>query len=124
MNIIEFETRTNVAVSAEEYAHIEAVYMASDLDKDEFCAMWRKMNRSRVNAAIAAKRDKKTRDEIISHFMFDAEFNRDFLVENYERLAINVLSDKSIDILERAGIETLQKCHELIHAIRDYIAAA
>lgn len=45
----EFENRTNVQVSFEEYGHIEAVYMASDLDKDEFCKMWCKMNKSRVN---------------------------------------------------------------------------
>jgi hypothetical protein len=45
----EFENRTNVQVSFDEYEHIEVVYMASDLDKDEFCKMWCKMNKSRVN---------------------------------------------------------------------------
>lgn len=124
MNINEFTDRTHVAVSTEEYAHIEAVYMASDLDKDEFCAMWRKMNRSRVNAAIAAKRDKKQRDVNINHFMFDVEFGRENLMNNANRLAINVLSFDALDILERAGIETLQKCTDLYHEIIDYIKAA
>ena len=55
----EFENRTNVQVSLEEYGHIEAVYMASDLDKDEFCKMWREMNKSRVNKAKEEAKEAK-----------------------------------------------------------------
>lgn len=55
----EFENRTNVQVSSEEYGHIEAVYMASDLDKDEFCRMWCKMNKSRVNKAKEEAKEAK-----------------------------------------------------------------
>lgn len=55
----EFENRTNVQVSLEEYRHIEAVYMASDLDKDEFCKMWCKMNKSRVNKAKEEAKEAK-----------------------------------------------------------------
>lgn len=35
-------------VTADEFAHINEVYMNSDLDKDEFCKVWAKMNKSRV----------------------------------------------------------------------------
>lgn len=38
----------------EYYDIIEPMYMRSDVDKDEFCAMWRKMNSSRVKQAKAA----------------------------------------------------------------------
>lgn len=55
----EFENRTNVQVSSEEYGHIEAVYMASDLDKDEFCKMWCEMNKSRVNKAKEEAKEAK-----------------------------------------------------------------
>lgn len=55
----EFENRTNVQVSLEEYGHIESVYMASDLDKDEFCKMWRKMNKSRVTKAKEEAKEAK-----------------------------------------------------------------
>lgn len=55
----EFENRTNVQVSFEEYGHIEFVYMASDLDKDEFCRMWCKMNKSRVNKAKEEAKEAK-----------------------------------------------------------------
>ena len=47
----EFETRVHMNVTAEEYSHIEEVYMNSDLDKDEFCKMWVKMNKTRVENA-------------------------------------------------------------------------
>lgn len=47
----EFTQRTKVAVDNEEFFAIHEVYVASDLDKDAFCKMWCKMNKSRVQAA-------------------------------------------------------------------------
>ena len=45
----EFETRTGLTVSADEYAGIEAVYMAAgEMDKDVFCAEWKKIGGSRL----------------------------------------------------------------------------
>lgn len=35
-------------VTESEYTHIQAVYIASDLDKDAFCKAWVSMNHSRV----------------------------------------------------------------------------
>lgn len=52
----EFKQRVNVTVSETEYKAIETVYMASDLEKDAFCAMWCKMNASRVKAAKEASK--------------------------------------------------------------------
>lgn len=40
-----------MSVTPDEYTHIEEVYMNSDLDKDEFCKEWAKMN----NNATAQK---------------------------------------------------------------------
>lgn len=64
----EFETRVHMNVTAEEYSHIEEVYMNSDLDKDEFCKMWSKMNQSRIQKAKEeAKRleeESKLRDQL------------------------------------------------------------
>lgn len=50
----EFIQRAIVKVSDDEFNAINTVYMASDVDKDTFCAMWRKMNSSRVKQAKAA----------------------------------------------------------------------
>ena len=49
----EFETRVNMEVSSKEFDSINEVYMNCDLDKDEFCKMWVKMNKSRVAKAAA-----------------------------------------------------------------------
>ena len=56
MTQFEFETRTKVNVTAEEFDIINNFYMSCEADKDEFCKMWCKMNPSRVqNAKIERK---------------------------------------------------------------------
>lgn len=52
----EFEARVKVQVSYKEYESINEVYNNSDLDKDEFCKMWVRMNGERVNRAIAERK--------------------------------------------------------------------
>lgn len=49
----EFTSRTLVEVSTEEFWAINEVYNHCNLDKDEFCKLWRKMNASRVAEAKA-----------------------------------------------------------------------
>ena len=51
----EFTQRVNVEVSNSEFEAINVVYMNSDLNKDEFCKMWVKMNPSRVKEAKVEK---------------------------------------------------------------------
>ena len=47
----EFQQRVKMNVTDNEYYDIiEPMYMRSDVDKDEFCALWRKMNRKRIAA--------------------------------------------------------------------------
>lgn len=58
----EFTQRTNVEVSYKEFEAINEVYMNSDLDKDEFCKMWVKMNKTRVQNA-KVERMIKAKDE-------------------------------------------------------------
>ena len=58
----EFTNRTNVEVSYNEFNAIHEVYMSSDLDKDEFCKMWVKMNKTRVQNA-KVERMIKAKDE-------------------------------------------------------------
>lgn len=58
----EFTNRTNVEVSYNEFNAIHEVYMNSDLDKDEFCKMWVKMNKTRVQNA-KVERMFKAKDE-------------------------------------------------------------
>lgn len=58
----EFTQRVNVEVSNKEFEAINEVYMNSDLDKDEFCKMWMKMNKTRVQNA-KVERMIKAKDE-------------------------------------------------------------
>ena len=58
----EFTQRTKVEVSFNEFNAIHEVYVNSDLDKDEFCKMWVKMNKTRVQNA-KVERMIKAKDE-------------------------------------------------------------
>ena len=74
----EFTNRTQVEVSDIEYNAIEMVYMHSDVDKDEFCKMWCKMNANRVKAAkvekMLAAREEAYRDALHKFYhKFDGE---------------------------------------------------
>lgn len=101
MNIIEFQNRVNVNVTPDEYEHIDAVYMASDMEKDEFCAMWRKMNASRVRAAKEYAHRRAKLEKIIDRIMFDPELNGGYS----DKLAINYFTYDEQDTLESLGIE-------------------
>ena len=57
----EFTERVGIEVSTSEFDAINTVYMASDLEKDEFCAMWRKMNAKRIKAYKAEQKAKEER---------------------------------------------------------------
>lgn len=73
MNKQEFESRVLVNVSEVEYEAIEIVYMNSDLEKDEFCKLWCKMNHKRVKAVKDAVKEQK-RIAKMSLFEYVSEF--------------------------------------------------
>jgi len=104
MTHIEFETRTMVAVSSKEFDAINEVYMNSDLDKDEFCKMWMKMNRSRVNNA-KVEAIAKAREEANREFAWGL-VNFGYTWEQYNSLADNYFSAYEKNFLKtRLGIE-------------------
>ena len=57
-----------VEVSDKEFDAINEVYVNSDLDKDEFCKIWMKMNKSRVQNAkverMIKQREESYRDAL------------------------------------------------------------
>ena len=85
----EFENRTLVNVSFEEYEHIESVYMSSDLEKDEFCKMWCKMNKSRVNKAKGAIKEAK---RIESMTLID------YAIETIENIALKQRQENGCEL--------------------------
>lgn len=100
----EFETRVHMNVTAEEYSHIEEVYMSSDLDKDEFCALWVKMNQTRVNNAKAerkaAEKEQAKQEKLWN--IVEKHMN-----DNWEKgckIAEDVLTSTQQKVIESAGI--------------------
>lgn len=101
MRQFEFEERVKMHVSQKEYEAIETVYMNSDLDKDEFCKMWVKMNKSRVEVAIENKK-KSDKENADRERLWDirAKLNKD-----YAKLAADVLGSRDRAFLERKGFK-------------------
>ena len=101
----EFEQRTNMKVTAEEYQKIEKLYMsAGNSDKDTFCKEYKKVASSRIvtelhlqvrmleNQVESLKSDKKQmasdKDELI-----------DFMIEQSEKYSSSELRQRAIELL-------------------------
>lgn len=101
MTIQEFQSRTQVSVDVSEFESITTVYMQSDVDKDTFCKMWRKMNATRVMAAKWQAKKQQTIDKVLSMVMTNPEWTN---VEHYNDIAVAVLSSKDKALIESIGI--------------------
>lgn len=105
----EFKERTGVDVSFEEYQAIEKVYMESDLNKDDFCKMWCKMNVSRIKTAkkALAEKEAKTKetDRLLS-IVNKIDRKRQKIRFDYieEPLSVHFLSESEINFLQNRGI--------------------
>lgn len=83
----EFVERTGVYVSIDEFNTIVEVYNNSDVNKDEFCKLWAKMNFSRVNAAKEQKAKEAKEAKAIEYITkvqnkLSAKLNKDFMVNS------------------------------------------
>lgn len=106
MTYKEFETRA-MAVSNEEFEHIHAVYMESDLDKDEFCKVWCKMNARRVKmykAAQAAKEAAERLRDKLANIAMKIRFSG-----RWDCIADNELSESEKRTLAEVGISIEEK---------------
>ena len=129
MTQVEFEKRVEMTISSKEYESIEVVYMNSDLDKDEFCKMWVKMNRSRVEAY----KEQQRQHELISKVIDIKAKSLCFQGEDWWKLGVEILSDKEIETLKEVGIEIeglsdwgvryFKTCSDLFWEIEKKIAA-
>ena len=105
----EFFNRTRVEVEASEFQAINEVYNCSDLDKDEFCKMWVKMNKSRVAKAQAdakaQEEEMKKMDYLYNLYHKYNDYNNDCL------LYWDVLSDKEQNQLIAYGFSMTESCY-------------
>ena len=100
----EFTQRVNVEVSNKEFEAINEVYMNSDLDKDEFCKMWVKMNKTRVQNAkvermIKAK-DEAYRDALYKFYIKNNDVNEFMTLICYVKI-----STYEVQAMSYAGIK-------------------
>lgn len=103
----EFEQRVGMSVNATEYASIENVYMASDLDKDAFCILWEKMNFKRV-ARAREERVAKLKEQMKKEQLFDI-LNKPYGKNEFGTLVDNFYSKSEKAVLESIGIHMQQE---------------
>ena len=104
----EFTQRVNVEVSNKEFEAINEVYMNSDLDKDEFCKAWMKINAKRVAQAKAeakAKAEKEAKLEALWNIIMEYGSIATCSNEMHTELAVAILSDKQQETLESLGFD-------------------
>lgn len=111
----EFEQRVGMSVKATEYASIENVYMASDLDKDAFCVLWKKMNFKRVARAIE-ERATKMKEQKKKEQLFDI-LNKPCDKNEFVTLAVNFYSKREKAVLESIGIHMQQERYGILHFV-------
>lgn len=98
----EFTSRTGVEVTSFEFNSINEVYMNSEVDKDEFCRLWKKMNPSRVARAKAAKEEAEKNMQIRERVMdiIERSCKLDYCAD-----AMTSLKRKDVIFLENMGID-------------------
>lgn len=100
----EFTQRTQVTVSNHEFEAINEVYMHSELDKDEFCKVWCKMNSQRVKNAKVEKmiqqKEEAYRDALHKFYTKTSDSNEFSTPLTYVKI-----SAYEIQALSHAGIK-------------------
>lgn len=107
MRQIEFEQRVGMSVNTNEYASIENVYMASDLDKNAFCALWKKMNFKRV-ARAREEQATKLKEQKKKEQLFNI-LNKPCSINDFCKMADNFYNKKEKAVLESLGIHMQQE---------------
>lgn len=103
----EFEQRVGMSVNTTEYASIENVYMASDLDKDAFCILWKKMNFKRVQRA-REERASILKEQMKKEQLFNI-LNKPYGKNGFVKLADNFYNKREKGVLESIGIHMQQE---------------
>ena len=129
----EFQDRVKMQVSAQEYAAIEVVYMNSDLEKDEFCKMWKKMNAKRISVYLKSEKEKQEKYEHIAFLYSTMCMLRNLAYESgWDSSSEKLITNKVRKELEKANIDYMEynyitmqndfkQVASLIHEIQEYI---
>ena len=128
MRQFEFEDRVGMTVSQREYEAIETVYLFSDLDKDEFCKMWVKMNKSRVEEAKEEERKRREADVLkdkawLLYFKVKNMIEEDF--DKWNDYCNCCLSQKELSLVEKLGMKvTWNRLGSLRYELAQFLGIA
>lgn len=82
----EFEERTELKLTADNYTEVETCYMNTDLDKDAFCKLWMK------NPAALKEIEQKT--VLVRELYEERKCLANFLIEQAEKWSASDLREK------------------------------
>lgn len=124
----EFTERTGYAPSSEEYRVIEDMYLMCEVDKDEFCKLWCKMNPNKVKEAKEKMEAKKKafNDMIeLQAILYAYDINNSFtplsvLLNDVPKAAKLY---ESMSILEVPGMCEVEDIHHNLYCINEYLKA-
>lgn len=91
MQKIEFEERTGLKLTEDEYKEVEKCYMNTDLDKDAFCELWVK------NPTALKEIERKT--VFVRELCEERKRLSNFLIEQAEKWSASDLREKAISMI-------------------------
>ena len=119
----EFTNRTNVEVSYKEFEAIHEVYVNSDMDKNEFCEMWKKMNKSRVEKSqmeAQLRTGKEAQLDFIWSLIMEFGSVATCDMKMHETIAADILSEGQQDKLASMGIDMRNEPDYYFGGLRTY----
>lgn len=120
----EFTQRTKVEVSNDEFWAINEVYNNSEIDKDEFCKMWCKMNKSRVKNAKVERmiQQKEAAYKNALRNWFDKWAGTQKYYDNYHTpIAYTKISNYEVQAMSFAGIKLDGSLSDIHFKVGQYI---
>ena len=87
----EFEERTGLKLTADNYIEVETCYMNTDLDKDAFCKLWMK------NPAALKEIEQKT--VLVRELYEERKCLANFLIEQAEKWSASDLRENAIAMI-------------------------
>ena len=87
----EFEERTGLKLTADNYIEVETCYMNTDLDKDAFCKLWMK------NPAALKEIEQKT--VLVRELYEERKSIANFLIDQAEKWSASDLREKAISMI-------------------------
>lgn len=113
----EFEQRVNYKVTEEEFKSINEMYMDTDLDKDDFCLLYKTSKVITQKVADVAREKKQLREEKIQLGYF--------MADQFQKLGTMELRNKAVELLGARNylLYVLEKKYAITDEDRDLITS-